>query len=188
MITSDLMLALANTKILQIPQSTVEHLLAHPEVTVDILESAASLLTPPDTRQTSYIELFDYFGNWGLCSLVKVETVELFAFRRGRSVPTHVTRAPAKPASKIAMVTMPEDNTCYRLITAYCSDGILSTLEPISREIDPNTAEGLILRNECLDFWSNHALSLDSTPIDGEPFESTWDRVIAEYGNAYHPV
>jgi hypothetical protein len=185
MIPSDLILPLANTNVLVVPQTTIEHLSAHPEVTEATLELAASLLNPPDTQQTSYIDLFDYFGNWGFCSLVKVESVNLFAFRRGRNVPTHVTIAPSQLASKIAMVTKPIDNTRYKLITAYCSDGTLSTLEPISYEIDPQTNEGRQLRNQSLDFWSYHALSLDSTPIDGEPFESTWEEIIAEYGDYY---
>lgn len=178
---------LANGANLIVPEITIEHLLAHPEVTMELIELSASLLTPPNTQQTSYIDLFDYLGNWGLCSLVRTNSANLFAFRRNRKAPTHVSKESSNPASKIAMVTKPVEKTHYELITAYCSDGTLSTLEPISLGIDPQTELGLRMRNQCIDFWSCHALSLDSTPIDGDSFESTWEEIITKYGNIFHP-
>jgi hypothetical protein len=188
MLSSEMTLPLANTKLLVVSQGTIKHLSAHPEVTEDVLETGASLLFPSNTQEASYIDLYAALGNWGKCALVKMDSVSLFAFRKDRKVPSAVTMATAAPASILVMVTKPIDNSQYELITAYCSDGTESTLEPISREIDPNTEEGRSLRQECLEFWSKHALSLDCTPIDGEPFESTWLEIIDKYGNYYQSL
>jgi hypothetical protein len=168
-----------------VPQTTREHLLAHPEVTEEVLVAGIAQLAPPDTQKPSYIDLYDTFGNWGASGLVKVEKATFFAFRKGRIAPSSVIDSPGVPASVLALVTKPIEGG-FELITAFCTDGIPAQPEPITPMVDPRTEKGLELRKEFLGFWKYHALALPCTPIEGEPFESSWDEIIEKYGNVYH--
>jgi hypothetical protein len=180
-----MLLTLANNQKLEITDYTWDHLQAHPEVTLELLTVAASRLTPPDHQASSCVDLYDKFGCWGFSGLVKVESANLFAFRAGRSTPSSVTHLPSNKSSFLSMVTKPCGENTYRLYTAYCSSKIKACPEPLDGRIDPKTEDGQKLRLESLEFWSEHALSLDCTPIDGELFESTWEEVITKYENIY---
>ncbi len=178
---------LANGSTLVIPVSTVEHLVAHPDVTEELLEIGASCITPPDSQTVSQVDLFDQFGNWGTSGLVPVERATLFAFRKGRVAPSSVIDSSGVPASYLSMVTKPSETLGeYILITAFCSEGVGAKPEPITPMVDPRTEAGKKLRAEFLDFWQTHALALGCTPIEGEPFESIWNEIIAKYGSVYH--
>lgn len=172
---------------LVVPDSTLEHLQAHPEVTPEILEVAVSQLIPPHSQGVSMIDLMDRFGLWGKSGLIQVPEVELFAFRKGRIAPSPVIRHPGMPASKLAIVTKPTDDGDFLLISCWCTDGSPAKPEPITPAVDPRTEKGLLLRQEYLEFWRAHALALDVAPIEGEPFHATWDEVLTKWGDVYHP-
>lgn len=176
----------ANGIAVNVPQGTYEHLLAHPEVTNEMLEVAISRLTPPDKQTASHIDLFDKYGNWGKSGLVEVSEVTHFAFRKGRIAPSPVVKHSGTPASFMSLVTKPNEEGGYILITAFCSDGKGAKPEPITPMVDPRTEKGRALRSEFLDFWSQHALATGTSPINGEVFESTWEEIIAKYGDVYH--
>lgn len=176
---------LANGANLIVPETTLEHLLAHPEVTMEILGLGASFLTPLDHQSVSHIDLFNIYGKWGLSGLVEVKKSTLFAFRKGRVAPSSVIDHPGVPASFVTMITKPLEENNYSLITAFCSEGTNTKPEPITYAVDPKTEEGQKIRSEYLAYWQIHALALGCTPIDGDPFESTWDKIIASYGDIY---
>lgn len=177
---------LPSGEVLEVPTSTLEHLQAHPEVTPEILETAVSQLTPPSSQGVSTIELMNQFGLWGKSGLVEVPEVSLFAFRKGRIAPSPVVDHPGVPASKLAIVTKPKDEGGFLLISCWCTDGVPAKPEPITPMVDPRTEEGLELRQEFLQFWRFHALALGVTPIEDEPFTSTWEEVISKWGDIYH--
>lgn len=177
---------LANGANLTVSEDTLGHLLAHPEVTSEILEAGAKRLAPPNIQTVSNIDLYHVFGNWGVTSLVKVPSATLFGFRRGRLAPSSVIDHPGIPAALLSMVTKPCANGDYALLTAFCSNGSAYTQEPITVDADPRTEEGLKKRSKYTNFWETHALALGCTPIDGEVFNSTWAEIIEKYGNVYH--
>jgi hypothetical protein len=172
--------------VLEVPDSTLEHLQAHPEVTPEILEAAVSQLVPPSSQGVFTIDLEAEFGLWGKSGLVEVSEVSLFAFRKGRIAPSPVVDHPGVPASKLAIVTKPTDDGDFLLISCWCTDGKPAKPEPITPSVDPRTQEGIELRQEFLQFWSGHALALGVAPIEGEPFHATWDEVITQWGDVYH--
>lgn len=177
---------LPSGQVLEVPSSTLEHLRAHPEVTPEILEAAVSQLAPPSSQGMSMIDLKAKFGFWGKSGLVEVPEVTLFAFRKGRIAPSPVIQHPGVPASKLAVVTKPKEGGGFLLISCWCTDGDPAKPEPITPMVDPRTEKGILLRQEFLQFWSGHALALGVSPIEGEPFTSTWDEVIATWGDVYH--
>ena len=177
---------LPSGQVLEVPSSTLEHLRAHPEVTPEILEAAVAELNPPSSQGVSMIDLTDQFGLWGKSGLVEVPEVTLFAFRKGRIAPSPVVDHPGVPASKLAVVTKPKDDGGFLLISCWCTDGVPAKPEPITPMVDPRTEKGLLLRQEFLQFWRGHALALGISPIEGEPFTSTWDEVLATWGDVYH--
>lgn len=177
---------LSSGQILEVPSSTLEHLQAHPEVIPEILEAAVSQLIPPPSQGVSMIDLNVEFGLWGKSGLVQVPEVTLFAFRKGRIAPSPVIQHPGVPASKLAVVTKPKEDGGFLLISCWCTDGAPAKPEPITPMVDPRTQEGLALRQEYLEFWKVHALALGVAPIEGEPFTSTWDEVITQWGDVYH--
>jgi hypothetical protein len=178
---------LPNGCILTISERTQDHLLAHPEITMELLETAISNITTlPDTQDITGIDLYDIYGNWGVSGLVSVPEVCLFAFRKGRPVPSPVINHPGVPSSILTLVTKPTEKDQFKLITAYCADPlIIATPEPITGSLDPRTTEGKKLREQYLTFWQHHAFATGCTPIDSTPFESTWEKIIEEFGDYY---
>ena len=177
---------LSSGEVLEVPASTLEHLQAHPEVTPEILEAAVSQLVPPPSQGVSMIDLKVRFGFWGRSGLVQVPEVTLFAFRKGRIAPSPVVDHPGVPASQLAIVTKPTNEGGFLLISCWCTDGAPAKPEPITPMVDPRTDKGLELRQEFLQFWRVNALALGVSPIEGEPFTSTWDGVITQWGDVYH--
>jgi len=175
-----------SSKFLEVPAATLEHLQAHPEVTPEILEAAVSQLVPPPSQEVSMIDLIQPFGLWGKSGLVKVPEVTLFAFRKGRIAPSPVIQHPGVLASKLAVVTKPTEGGGFLLVSCWCTDGAPAKPEPITPMVDPRTEKGLLLRQEFLQFWRVNALALGVSPIEGEPFTSTWDEVITQWGDVYH--
>jgi hypothetical protein len=177
---------LPSGEVLEVPYSTLQHLQAHPEVTPEILETAMMELNPPSSQGVSMIDLKTKFGFWGKSGLVEVPEVTLFAFRKERITPSSVVDHLGVPASKLAVVTKPKDEGGFLLISCWCTDGVPAKPEPITQSVDPRTNEGLLLRQDFIHFWSRHALALGVTPIEGKPFTSTWEEVIARWGDIYH--
>jgi len=177
---------LSSGEVLEVPSSTLEHLQAHPEVTPEILEAAVSQLSPPSSQGVSMVDITGQFGLWGKSGLVTVPEVTLFAFRKGRIAPSPVVDHPGVPASKLAVVTKPKEEGGFLLISCWCTDGAPAKPEPITPMVDPRTDKGLLLRQEFLQFWRVHALALGVSPIEGETFTSTWDEVLATWGDVYH--
>ena len=177
----------ANNFLVEVPAETYEHLLAHPEVSDEMLRVAIKRLVPPSTQTVSHVDLFDKYGNWGRSGLVKVDRVNSFAFRKGRIAPSAVVIHEGTPASYMSLVTKPnEAEEGYTLITAFCSDGVGAKPEPITPMVDPRTKKGQRLRQEFLEFWSRHALATGTSPIEGKVFESTWEEILTKYGDVYH--
>jgi hypothetical protein len=178
---------LLNGSKLIISDSTEKHLLAHPEISDELLETAIrNILSLPSTQDITRVDLYYIYGNWGISGLIKVPKANLFAFRKGRPTPSAVIDYPGIPSSVLALVTKPIEKDMFKLITAYCADPFINAVpEPITGHLDPNTEEGKKLRKDYLAFWQLHALALGCTPIDGTPFESTWEEVIQKYGDYY---
>lgn len=170
----------------------VHHLKAHPEVTPEILEAGLARITPPPTQEVIPVDLTKEFGLWGKSSIVNLDhKANLFAFREGRKTPSSIIDHPGYDAGILAIVTQPTSKDReFLIVTAWCTDGknTSSNHQPISMAINPHTAEGSILREECLQFWQYHAFALGVTPIDGQPFQSNWEEIIEQYGNIFHPI
>jgi hypothetical protein len=169
----------------------VTHFAAHPEVTLAILEAGLAKITPPPTQEVILVDLTEEFGLWGKSSIVPLNhKANLFAFRAGRQAPSSVIDHPGYDAGILAIVTQPTSKEGeFLIVTAWCTDGEnTSNHQPISMAINPHTKEGRLLREKRLQFWQYHAFALGVTPIEGDPFTSTWEEMIKQYGNIFHPI
>lgn len=169
----------------------VGHFTAHPEVTPSILEVGLRRITPLPVQQVTAVDLTKECGLWGKSSIVPLNhKANLFAFRKDRLAPSSVIDHNGYPAGVLAIVTKPTSkNGEFLIVTAWCTDNDdISNHQPISMAINPHTEEGRILREKRLQFWQYHAFALGVTPIDGESFTSTWEDIINQYGNVFHPL
>ena len=180
-----------NSKLI-LAEEAIEHLAAHPEITAELLTAAASKVSPELSleNQSVLVDLPE-FGLWGKSGLVKTDKISpkdtiLFGFRINRSAPSRVIQAELTPTSKLTLVfRSTKTPSVYDLLKAYAAlESALS--EPISLGIDPTTEEGQQEREMCLEYWTRHALAIDSANLVSKTFQSTWEEVILKYGSIYH--
>lgn len=90
-------------------------------------------------------------------------------YRQGKKGRTPIIlNGPGKETSLVTMVIVRDekDRNLYRVCAAYY--GMKGTREPFDKNIKSEEE-----RQKCIDFWSNHALSLSAKCIDWERSEAT---------------
>jgi hypothetical protein len=180
-----------NGQSLYLSEKQVEHFLAHPEVTAELVLQAAIRVVPENRSgvQVHLVDLQDIgFVGYSLCletDLIYKKTLTHFQFRPGRNVPSRVIEGTPDPTSKLVLCFKQSEEKAsdFTLITAYAAADY-GMKEPISPSIDPRTLPGKIERVKCLRYWRKHALIVD--PSGSEPFVSTWEKVLKDYGNHFH--
>lgn len=153
--------------------SAEQHMLAHPETWVLLPEVFQRMIIGTDLGHVNREVVMGRVV--GTCALVAVapDTTSLFAIRRGRTTPTHITRTvEADECSTVTVVLERNDTTQpWRFLTAYI--GYIAPAEPLAMR--DRTAPAFA---EALAFWQAHALVYDPTTM-GEPYESTWEAELA---------
>lgn len=186
-----MILKLAQGQSVKVGQEQLEHLLAHPEVTEDLLRAALERIcpNPNQTEHVYYIDLSD-IGFVGFSSLVETPALQTtdvttFMFRPKRTTPSRVAVGVDKTkTSKLCVCLKPEERSDgFVLITAYAASKPAKK-EPISASIDPDTLNGMRERQECLEFWLRHALAVE--PDEGQILHMSWQEVLEQYGRAFH--
>ncbi len=159
-----------------IPESTQEHLQAHPEV-AELLEGALKKITLPKgvPIYLGEIDMGRELGESGAVHTAPVKPDEetTFAFRIGREGPTRVVHqgTQSEIASTVVIVAKPtEDFQEWELLTAYV--GKLTPREPWDPGLQTDEE-----KSEALNFWSQYALVHDPE-VMGEIFVSTWEEVL----------
>ena len=151
-----------------VPEQTIEHLQAHPEVG-SVLEEAVSVVRFP---RGEFARLEARLGRViGHDSLVADTESCLFALRKGREKASRVSLKRAPESKKVSLVAYwDEERELHVLIAAWV--GILAPREPW----DPNISSRREFQ-ESLNFWSSHALMWDPE-VMGPTFESSWTLVL----------
>ncbi|MFB6225462.1 MAG: hypothetical protein ABEI13_03310 [Candidatus Paceibacteria bacterium] len=171
-----------------------EHMQAHEDVTPDLIQDvlSRSSVTEAFPEENGNLVFTREMSEEGISALVyepvPLRSQMLFAFRKGRPVPSHVTWKGGISTHLMRVVIRPPEQSGngYELVTAFWCARVQPGVEPISPSINPYTKEGRHMRENAIHQWTMYALSLECTKIDGDPFLSTWEDVIADYGDWYH--
>lgn len=157
---------------------TVEHLKAHPEVTV-FLNEAIGLLSLPrrPAKLESVIDLGKAIGRSNLLPTpaVAYDEAAMFAMRHGRRSASRVVEPNnvGPTCSTIVVIAKPTPiPETYDLLTSWI--GKLACKEPWDLSIRSEEE-----RNKCLAFWRSHALIHDSKTMS-KMFQSSWQKILSE--------
>lgn len=155
--------------VIVIPEETVEHLKAHPDVW-DVLKEAVGLLVLDGSFCAKDVDLGRVIGKSGCvpASKISVDEVTTFALRTNRTRPSRVVVADKVDTSKVSIIAAPKDESTYTLFTAWIGE-----LAPK----EPGDAASEAEREGSLAFWTSHALVWDAETC-GEIFETTWEQVL----------
>lgn len=159
---------------LLIPQSTRDHLLAHPDVGDLIEEATARLELPGGAFLARAIDLSRPIGLSGCVPAPRIERTErtTFALRVQRPRPSRVAVGVSQvPTTEFAFIAKPsaeDPSHVYVLIT--CWVGGLAPKEP------GDAAPGKEFE-EAFEFWATHALVYDQE-VMGPVLEMSWDEVL----------
>jgi hypothetical protein len=158
-----------------VPNKTLLHLQAHPEV-MQFLEEAIRLLDLPTDNSflRKEIEMGKIIGISGCVETPRIQMNELtlFAQRIERNHPSRVVYQEGTETSKISILAFPDrsGNGDYILITAWI--GSLAPKEPW----DPNIGSKEELE-ESIKFWTTHALVYNPS-IMGEVLSTSWEEIL----------
>jgi hypothetical protein len=160
-----------------IAAQALDHMLAHQDVTDDLLREAFSKIDLSGGRK-EIRECVDLGRIIGVTSkietpLISPDEIALFALRTGRKFPSRtITDVDLPESAQLAVIAEWSDRGAYFLRTAFI--GQLAPPEPWSF----NTIRKMRLSGtEVLRFWCMNALAYDNSFIS-EPFESTWNEIL----------
>ncbi len=157
-----------------ITETVIEHLSAHPDVTMFLDEAIKRVSLPTDGSILSVkVEMGRIVGRSGCAPTISITPNDsaLFALRLARRKASRVVLDRFGPeVSYIAVIAGPTENPKeYKLYTAFIG-------EPAPKEPwDPTLTD--VERPESIQFWSTHALIYDETVMD-EPFQSSWNDIL----------
>lgn len=173
----------------------IEHIKAHPDVTLDNIKYALSDIDlkslPTNNLGTKCINknIFPYKGRSALVyDPMDLDATTFFSKRKGRNVPSRINKELQGEHTNLLTIILKEnvDLDQYDLVTTYWSSQVNVGPEPISPSIDPNTPEGKVERKKALLMWCKYSLSVQEIELDEDPYQSTWNEIIEKYGNYYH--
>ncbi len=162
-------------RLVRLPSAFVRHQRAHPVEARHLAEAIARIRIP---RKGVLVTDVDLGRPVGLSHRVAADPVgptdEILAARRvGRAFPTRVvTDVDPEQTSFVALVIARDHVREPVLATAYY--GRTGRPEPLGGIAGGHPAE----REECLEFWSRHALAWVAGHYVEEPFATTWERVM----------
>ena len=159
---------------INITETTRNHLKTHPEAAT-MLEEATSRITLPDSSFLLTSVDFNRVIGQSACVEVDPDDTILFAVRKGRHLPSHVTKRQEKVDTRFFTVIAYKNrrNGIWTLIS--CFNGPSVYREPHDRHfIDKHDGREFA---EALEFWTTHALVWEEEIMD-EPFTSSWDEVL----------
>ena len=158
-----------------VPRKTEDHLRAHPEVEGLLSEAIAKVRLPQGGAFLSVeVEMGRIIGRSGCVQTLTISQNDrsLFAQRVGRERPSRVIVGEGEETTKAVVLAFAsrEEAGTYMLVTSWV--GSLARKEPWDRTISSDQEY-----QECLHFWSTHALVWDPA-VMSEPFEATWEDVL----------
>ncbi|MCA9375938.1 MAG: hypothetical protein KC925_02640 [Candidatus Doudnabacteria bacterium] len=151
---------------------TIEHLKAHPEASDLLGEAIGKVELPEGTFYLKSIDMGRVIGQSALVNATVVKPSETctFAYRAGRDIPSRVVLDVEKPQTNLFTVIAGYDNESERWVLYTGFAGTSAAKEPTDPSLEGNNEDEL-------DFWCRHALVHDESCT--QPFESTWNEVIA---------
>ena len=167
-----------------VPWGTQKHLKAHPDVLEVLEEAIGKVVLPTDgSFLKTAVDLGRVIGHSGGVGTAPVEFDEqcLFAQRIDRAGPSRVVLDAISPEVSIVSVLafQAKDRGTgeiqvgkYILATSWI--GGLGMMEPWDPNIEKSGQETF---EECLRYWSTHALVYDEE-VMGKPFTSSWKEVL----------
>lgn len=162
-----------------VPPKAEDHLRAHPEVLALLPEAIGRVELPKDgSFLATEVEMERVVGRSGCVPMdasCGLDGLASFAFRVGREKPSRVVmHLEGDTTTKVVVLAFAskESTRTYVLVTSFV--GELAPKEPWDRNIRSQEE-----RQESLDFWCSNALTWDSS-VMGEPFASTWRRVLGQ--------
>lgn len=163
-----------------VPEGTIKHLQAHPEVGA-LIEAGLLMLSIPDhlTELKTEIDFGKVIGTCA-CVPVKENEPETFAYRTGRKNPTRVVlNAETTPCTTLVVVLVfrehetTADYYCWYLITAYV--GKVTPRKPWDRYFTTcGTPQEF---QEAFQFWSENGLVYDPA-VMGPWFTGSWKQIL----------
>jgi len=168
--------ATKNGELIHVTRIGAEHLAAHPTV-IPLLDEAMPLIELPSdgSKLVSQVDLKRPLEEKSLITTpdIGLDGEDWFAVRSNRQGASRVTmEKPTEMISTVVIAAWPPvaEPTKYILRTAY-----IGTISPQ----EPWNAMGEEVQKKSIEFWTTHAM-VHSPETMGEPFRSTWRKVLAE--------
>lgn len=155
---------------ININEATAKHLEAHPEAAELLGEAIGRITLGERSFVLQEVDMGRVIGRSALVDAPEVahDQTTLFACRTGRDIPSRVMLNVEKPETSIFTVIAGKQDGSWNLYTGFA--GPSAPREPHDSNLNGDNS------NE-LQFWCSHALVHDAGW--SEPFESTWDEVLA---------
>lgn len=166
---TELKTACGNT--LHITDETRQHLLAHPEA-AELLEEAVAKVTLPESFLLTTVDMGREIGTNACVKAADVENIH-FAVRTGREFPSRVLPGQEpEPTSLFTVIAGKQEDGSWLLYTGFA--GPSAPREPIDQYFADKRDSNEFA--ESVKFWTENGLCMGNGW--GEPFVSTWDKVL----------
>ena len=152
-----------NGVVINVPKSTMEHMQAHSDVDLKVVEEAVSKINLEGDFFKGAIDMGRIVGKTS-CVMVNSSDNVLYFYRKNRHGRTpFVKKRKPVPTSKVVVIIKEDTKNpgYYSLITSWYGD--VAPMEPWDARAKNVSQEEI---EACDEFWSTHALIYDQAMID----------------------